>query len=185
MGKTVTNPNLLPHQPEFIDNRVGNTLERGLLARLAHLASTQVTPPDVDIATGYFNPEGFAKVASALATVGHVRLLLGAEPVPPPARPERHLGDPRGARFEAKLLREALDRTEEGLFRDRDRLAFAPATDAAIRALLGFLHSGKIEVRRYARRFLHGKAYVFRGHGALAGHARGARATAAVRPRKR
>lgn len=171
VAPAVTNPNLLPHQPEFIDNRAGNTLERGLLARLAHLSDTQVTPPDVDIATGYFNPEGFARVAGALDRVRHVRLLLGAEPVPPPARPERHLGDPRGARFEAKLLREALERTTEGMLRDRDRLSFAPATDAAIRSLLEFLRSGKIEVRRYTRRFLHGKAYVFRGSGALAGSA--------------
>lgn len=165
----MTNPNVFPHQPEFVDNRAGNTLERALVQRLAHLARTLIAPPDVDIATGYFNPEGFARLAPALERAGRVRLLLGAEPVPPPARPERHLGDPRGARFEAKLLREAWRRTEEGLLRDRDRLAFAPAADAAIRTLLDFLRSGKIEVRRFTRRFLHGKAYLFRGHGVIAG----------------
>jgi hypothetical protein len=40
---------------------------------------------------------------------GSVRLLLGAEPSPPPVRPERRLGEPRGERFEAKLTCEALD----------------------------------------------------------------------------
>jgi hypothetical protein len=165
----VTNPNALPHQPEFVDNRGDNSLERALRARLEHLASTLATPPDVDIATGYFNPEGFARLSTALEKARDVRLLIGAEPVSPPARPERHLGDPRGERFEAKLLREAWERTERGLLRDRDRLAFAPATDAAVRTLLGFLESGKLEVRRYTRRFLHGKAFVFRGHGVVAG----------------
>jgi hypothetical protein len=165
----VTNPNPLPHQPEFIDNRGENTLAVGLVARIEHLARTLATPPDIDIASGYFNPEGFGRIVGALAGVRHVRLLLGAEPVPPPARPERHLGEPRGARFEAKLLDEAWKRTEHGLLRDRDRLAFAPATDRAIRSLLDFLRSGKIEVRRYTQRFLHGKAFIFREHGVVAG----------------
>src|SRR5690349_17704799 len=120
------NPNTFPHQPEFVDNQAGNTMEAGLRARLAYLCANLAAPPDVDIATGYFNPEGFARLADGLGHVRHVRLLLGAEPVPPPARPVRHLGDPRGRRFEAKLLREAWHRTEEGLLRDRDRLAFAP-----------------------------------------------------------
>ncbi len=165
----VTNPNSLPHQPEFIDNRYGNTLEAALEARLNYLCANLAQPPDVDIATGYFNPEGFVKIADPLCGARHVRLLLGAEPVPPPARPERHLGDPRGDRFEAKQLREAWQRTEKGLLRDRDRMAFAPATDSAVQRMLDFLRSGRMEVRRYTRRFLHGKAYLFRSQGVLAG----------------
>lgn len=165
----MTNPNIYQHQPEFVDNRGENTLAAALIARVEHLCATLATPPDLDVATGYFNPEGFGILASRLGKLGRIRLLLGAEPVPPPARPERHLGDPRGARFEAKLLREALDRTRGGLLRDRDRLAFARGTDQAIESLLGFLRSGKIEVRRYTKRFLHGKAFSVRGHGVLAG----------------
>ncbi len=157
-------------QPEFVDNRDGNTLEAALGARLEWLAAHLVQPTDVAIASGYFNPEGFGRVADALEGVGRVRLLLGAEPVPPPARPEWHLGDPRGARFESRLLQNALDLTEAGLLRDRDALAFAPATDRAIQRLLEFLKSGKLEVRRYERRFLHGKAFIFQnGQGVLAG----------------
>lgn len=165
----MTNPNTLPHQPEFVDNRHGNTLEAALEARLNYLCANLAQPPDVDIATGYFNPEGFVKIADALCGTRHVRLMLGAEPVPPPARPERHLGDPRGDRFEAKMLREAWVRTENGLLRDRDRLTFAPATDAAVQRMLEFLRSGRMEVRRYTQRFLHGKAFLFRSQGVLAG----------------
>lgn len=156
--------------PEFVDNRNGNTLAAALNARLKHLAATLRQPVDVAIATGYFNPEGFARVAAALRQAGKVRLLLGAEPTPPPARPIRHLGDPRGGRFEARLTQEALRLNEQGLLRDRDHLAFSPATDAAIRQLLDFLRSGQIEVRRYEKQFLHGKAYLFSaGNGVIAG----------------
>lgn len=162
-------PNHTP-QPEFVDNRDGNTLQRALLARLEWLAANLREPTDVSIATGYFNPEGFGRVAESLEKLGKVRLLLGAEPVTPPARPVRHLQDPRGERFEAKLLRDALALNQEGLLRDRDSLAFAPATDRAIKRLLEFLASGKLEVRRYEKRFLHGKAFIFQnGQGVLAG----------------
>ena len=165
----MTGPNLEPHRPEFVDNRAGNTLDAALTAALTYITAQHVQPPEVDIATGYFNPEGFGRLAPALGAARCVRLLLGAEPVPPPARPVRKLGDPLGARFEGKLLREALERTEAALLRDRDRLAFAPATDRAIHQLLEYLHSGRIEVRRYTRRFLHGKAYLLRGYGVVAG----------------
>jgi len=156
--------------PEFVDNRNGNTLAAALNARLQHLAATLKEPVAVAIATGYFNPEGFGKIADALEGAGAVRLLLGAEPVPPPARPIRRLVDPRGPRFEAKLMQEALQLNEQGLVRDRDLLAFAPATDSAVRHLLEFLRSGRIEVRRYEKQFLHGKAYLFEGRqGVIAG----------------
>ncbi len=157
-------------QPEFVDNRDGNTLAAALIARLEHLSATLRQPVDVAIATGYFNPEGFGILAEPLSRAGRVRLLLGAEPTPPPARPMRHLSDPRGERFEAKLTTDALRLNEQGLLRDRDRLAFAPSVDRAVHRLLDFLRSGRIEVRRYERQFLHGKAYLFSaGQGVIAG----------------
>jgi len=157
-------------QPEFVDNRNGNTLAAALNVRLRFLAETLRAPVDVAVATGYFNPEGFMKVSDALSTAGTVRLLLGAEPVPPPARPVRHLGDPRGERFERGLTEQALQLNERGLLRDRDRLAFTPEADRAVRKLLDFLTLGRIEVRRYERGFLHGKAYLFsQGQGVIAG----------------
>lgn len=156
--------------PEFIDNRGDNTLATALDGWVRTLADRLRDPVEISIATGYFNPEGFAKVVGALRCAGKVRLLLGAEPTPPPARPQRHLGDPRGERFEVKLTEDALRLNEQGLRRDRDLLEFRPATDQAVKALLGFLASGKIEVRRYEKRFLHGKAYIFSPQqGAIAG----------------
>src|SRR4051812_9581457 len=92
-------------RPEFVDNLDGNTMANALRAHLEFLAESFAHPIDVAIATGYFNPEGFAAISEQLERTGRIRLLLGAEPIPPAARPVRHLGEPRGERFEAKLTR--------------------------------------------------------------------------------
>ena len=156
--------------PEFVDNQGGNTLEQALRERLRHLLGILREPPAVSIATGYFNPEGFGRLADVLHDAAGVRLLLGAEPVPAARLPERRLGEPRGERYDKKLADEELEHAERRLRRDRDRLPFSPRSRAAVGELLEFLDSGKIEVRRYEHRFLHGKAFLFSGrHGVLAG----------------
>lgn len=156
--------------PEFVDNLDGNTLERALRERLRHLLGTLREPPAVSVATGYFNPGGFGRLADVLRRASGVRLLLGAEPVPAARLPERRLGEPRGERYEKKLTDEELEHAERKLRRDRDRLPFSSGSRAAVSELLEFLDSGKIEVRRYEHRFLHGKAFLFSGkHGVLAG----------------
>jgi hypothetical protein len=160
----------LAHQPEFVDNRDENLLVTALATRLDWLAANHVNPVRVSIATGYFNPDGFGRIADSLEKCGQVRLLLGAEPAPPPARRIRRLGEPRGERLERRLLGEALAANEAGLLRDRDLLGFNPTTDRHIHRLLDFLASGRIEVRRYEKKFLHGKAFVFEnGQGVISG----------------
>ncbi|NUN48379.1 MAG: helicase [Candidatus Brocadiae bacterium] len=157
-------------KPEFIDNRSDNTLASALNAHMDWLARTYAKPVSLSVASGYFNPEGFALLASRLRNLSQVRLLLGAEPIPPPAKPVRAPGDPRGARFEAKLVREAITLNAVGLVRDRDRIPFSLESDRSIRSLLELLDSGLVEVRRYEKAFLHGKAYVFAGNeGAVVG----------------
>lgn len=147
-------------KPDFVDNR---ELSMGvaLTGHMDWLAATYRRPVELSIATGYFNPDGFAILASRLEKLERVRLLIGAEPVPPPAVPIRMPGDPRGPRFEERRVREALDLHAAGLRRDRDRLPFEPDSDRCIRRLIEFLGTGRIEVRRYERAFLHGKAFVF------------------------
>ena len=82
-------------KPEFIDNRDGNTLVAALRGHLDWLGQTYAQPVELSIATGYFNPEGFALIADCLERLPKVRLLLGAEPTPPPVRPIRKPGEPR------------------------------------------------------------------------------------------
>ena len=147
-------------KPEFVDNRE-ITLVNALKGHLDWLHETYAKPVDLSIATGYFNPAGFALIADRLDRLTKVRLLIGAEPIPAPSMPVRMPGDPRGERFDAHLVKGALNSHAEGLQRDRDRLAFTPATDRSLRRLLDFLTTGRIEVRRYERAFLHGKAFIF------------------------
>ena len=147
-------------KPEFVDNRE-ITLAEALKAHFDWLHETYAKPVSLSVATGYFNPEGFLLVADEIERLASVRLLLGAEPIPPPAQPLRMPGDPPRERFEAKIVTEALDRHAKGLERDRNLLDFDLETDRAVRRLLGFLASGKIEVRRYEKAFLHGKAFLF------------------------
>ena len=150
----------VPSKPEFVDNREVK-LVQALCTHLDWLEKTYAQPTELCVATGYFNPEGFALIAERLEKLKSVRLLLGAEPVPPPVKPIRMPGDPLGPRFEEKLVRRELSRQQEGLERDRNLMDFAPGADKAVQRPLSFLASGKIEVRRYEKSFMHGKAFLF------------------------
>src|SRR3989304_8570161 len=114
-------------KPEFIDNRDANTLAEALRNHLDWLAATYARPIELSIATGYFNPGGFAEIVEHLNRVSHIRLLLGAEPLSPPAVPKRDIfHDPRGSAFEKKILDRKLAECEKGIREDRDRLGVAP-----------------------------------------------------------
>ncbi len=150
----------LPEKPEFVDNRELRLVD-ALRGHLDWLEKTYKEPVELSIATGYFNPQAFGMLADRLQKLKKIYLLLGAEPLPPPAIPLRMPEDPRGEKFEAKLLREELQKNEQGLARDRDLTPFDPDGDRTLAELLEFLKSGKVEVRRYEKAFLHGKAFIF------------------------
>ena len=88
-----------------------------------------------------------------LGRTAKVRLLLGTEPRPETVR-----------------LEVALDQLDAALRHDGDLLLFDAVTHKAVRRLLDFLDSGKMEVRLHDRQFLHAKAYIFRvGGGCIVG----------------
>jgi hypothetical protein len=60
---------------------------------------------------------------------------------------------------------ESLREQDAALRRGLDLLPFDLETDASIRRLLALLRGGKVTVRRYTRRFLHAKAFLFRTPG--------------------
>ena len=142
----------IPDKPEFVDNRELRLVD-ALRSHLDWLRETYAKPVELSIATGYFNPQGFAMLADRLRHLEKTRLLLGAEPLPPPAIPLRMPGEPRGERLEAKLVREELQKNEQGLERDRNLVPFNPGDDRALADLLEFLKSGKIEVAASKRHF--------------------------------
>lgn len=166
-----THPALSATRPVFVDNRRGNSLDAAICDHLRTLRRENQMLWGVDVATAFFNVQGFALLADELERVGRVRLLLGADPRPEAVRPERTPGSPPEPEFTKTLVHEDLERLDDGLRRSRDLLPFDDEADAALRRLLAYLHSGKIEVRRFERQYLHAKAFVFRvgGGGLLVG----------------
>ena len=153
--------------PRFIDNLDGNTLARALREALAATesandASEKATdPPDaVRIATAFFSPTGFDHIAARLKLVPTVRLMLGADHA---ARtpPERRRLDETESAFNKRRIRAGLDRMDEALRWERDRLPFTRSSGEALRTLIAALQAGNMEVRRYEKAFLHAKAYIF------------------------
>jgi len=97
-------------RPEFIDNRDGNTLAQAINAYVESLDNRLAADPDLDVVTGYFNPNGYFSISDALDTVGEVRLLLGAEPPEKDRERWRKPGEPRGEEYDQTLVDEALRR---------------------------------------------------------------------------
>ena len=151
---------------QFVDNRHGNTVAAALCAYAAYQQAKYGRVEPLAIASGYFDLGGFAAIEEVLAAAPSVRILLGAEPrVPTPER-LRLPGEPMPQ--PAEVLAEG----EEGMRADRDLLAFSAETDRLLRRLLAFLARPEVEVRRYTRQFLHGKAFIYGDEaGVLAGSA--------------
>lgn len=149
-------------RPLFVDNRDGNTLDLALRHYLGALRAKAGDGIELSIASAYFNVAGFRLIADELARAKIVKLLLGAEPVPESVRPPRKPGDRAEPAATEEAVAVALRALETGLRRERDLLPFDAEADRAVRELTVLLHSGKIEVRRYARHFLHAKAFLFR-----------------------
>ncbi len=157
-------------RPEFVDNREGNTLAHAINEYLGDLSDRLADNPDLDIATGYFNPRGYFSVAEGLEAVGDVRILLGAEPPQKDRERWRYPDEPRGEEYSQKRVDEALKSLDEGLERDRDLLGFSREVDSQLREMVQWLESDAVEVRRYEDGFIHGKAYLFsHEQGVLAG----------------
>ena len=152
-------------RPHFVDNRDGNTLDAALRAYLRALREGQQQFVFADVATAYFNLPGFDLLAEEFGKVAQLRLLLGAEPRPEPQWPEPQPGESRDEAFTRRLVDESLRELDAALLRGRDLLPFDLETDASIRRLLDLLRSGKFEVRRYTKHFLHAKAFLFRTPG--------------------
>ena len=152
------------HGATFIDNRDGNTLASALDDLLkVHASNSEPDPTgsvsEVRIATAFFSPTGFARIADRLAKIPRVRLLLGADINLGAPGDRKQLGEPP-VQFERRRIRSRLQNLEAGLVRDRDHLQFNPVNGAALRKLIASLRAGNLEVRRYEREFLHAKAYI-------------------------
>jgi SNF2 family DNA or RNA helicase len=100
----------------------------------------------LDIATGYFAPEVWRIVGSALVELGAFRLLLGE-------RPDVPMGGPETVDLRRYYRAKIAD--------DLARLSFDRQHAELVDALLAFLARGEVQVRLFSGPFLHAKAYIF------------------------
>lgn len=162
----MTNP-----QPTIATNRTGEGVADAVNAHLAAVRAERAEPAPLAIATAYFNPAGYLLLADELEASPRVRILLGAEPLPEPP-PRRALGEPTSPeRALRRALEAGLATHDLRLREDRDLLGFSHEADQAARRLIAWLGTDRVEVRRLADRFLHGKAVITEamGGGAMVG----------------
>ena len=153
-------------KPDFIDNRNGNTLAQALGDALSIGVGDSIgeptNPPDeVRIATAFFSPTGFARIADHLRPVPEVRLMLGTDLAAAGAPYDHRRLDETEAMFARRRMQVSLERMNDALRRERDHLPFTRSSGASLRKLIAALRAGNMQVRRYEKAFLHAKAYIF------------------------
>jgi hypothetical protein len=147
--------------PQFATNRPeSNETVASAINRLLKNTSDAYggNPAPLSFATAYMNPAGFVMIADEVEKAPRVRLLLGADPEEPF---RRQLEQGQAISFDdvAKVHLSELER-------DRDLLGFTAHADAAAHRLVKWLRSidadqtPRVEVRRFTKGFLHGKAYI-------------------------
>ena len=117
--------------------------------------------PNIAIATAFLNPSGFALIADELEQAPKVRLLLGAEPEQEVVRAISDSDADRNIR-----LTEALKRHSDWIIAERDALGFTREASEQAKRLVEWLGQlddsahARVEVRRFTKGFLHGKAFI-------------------------
>jgi len=148
-------------KPGFVANRDGRTVAEAVNGFVSSAARGLVGGIRLDIATAYFNLGGYQMLADSLDEARSARLLIGAEPAPLEARPRRLAGESVDPERAGKArLQVALEQHKKGLASERDLLGFTRQVDSDTRRLVNWLQSDRVEVRRLADRFLHGKAFL-------------------------
>ena len=126
---------------ELVDNVDYGSHEQALSWLAEHYVG------QLHVATGYVSLDGLDSLAKlALDREHSSRLLIGVTP-------ETLVGSPRETaanRFQHSVL---------ALRRERDFAAFPAARRAVLERLTQYFESDLVEVKRYTKRFLHGKAY--------------------------
>jgi hypothetical protein len=149
-----------PFPPVFATNNpgTGETVAAEVNRMMKGLREELAQPPNLALATAYINPQGFALIANEVEQAPRVRILLGAEPDEPL---QRRIDSGEDVSFEQV----ALD-YENGLKRERDLVGFDAESDAAAKHLVKWLRFAevgeppRVEVRRFTKGFLHGKAFI-------------------------
>ena len=147
-------------RPEFATN--DPTSQQTVAAEVNEMLAFEADRAGVTaaIASAYFNVGGWQLIADELKRYGRVRILLGAEPQrhtdPVVLRP----GTVPAGKAEAVALSDALAEQSHAIAAERDLVPFSAEARSSVADMIMWLRSGKVEVRRYTREFLHVKAYM-------------------------
>ncbi|GAC1439372.1 MAG: hypothetical protein NVSMB55_00630 [Mycobacteriales bacterium] len=147
-------------RPEFATN---DTWAKQTVAdSVNEMVAFEAARPDLTmaIASAYFNVGGWSLISKSLKQASKVRIMLGAEPQrdtdPVVLRPSTS----NRKRAVQDALEAALSEEADALAEDRDLLPFTAEARGAVSDMIEWLRSGNVEVRRYTKEFLHGKAYL-------------------------
>lgn len=152
-------------KPEFIDNRDGNTLGKALAHVLGGsdgdgFDESGVRPAELAIASAFFSPKGLVDLTPHIDGLNRVRLMFGVEAPHNVDQRRPRLGESQ-EQFEARLIRDGVKDLDEAARVERDRFPFTRNGIEALRRLITRLRGQNVEVRRYERKFMHAKAYIF------------------------
>jgi hypothetical protein len=142
-----------PFPPVFATNRPnrGETVAAEVNRLLNGVRTKYAIPAELAIATAYLNPQGFNLIADEVEQAPVVRLLLGAEP---------------DAAFDRRVSSTPNEQFSRGLQHERDMVGFTLEADSQARRLVDWLRRAAetgapvVDVRRYTKSFLHGKAFI-------------------------
>jgi len=149
-----------PFPPIFATNHpgTGETVAGEINRLLEGLRTIYAEPPVLAFATAFMNPQGFNLIADEVEKAPRARLLIGAEPEEPYRT--------QSERGQEVSFEEAANVHLGELKRDRDLMGFTAQADAAAHRLVDWLRSidekqrPRVEVRRFTKGFLHGKAFI-------------------------
>ena len=149
--------------PMFASNRPekGESVATELNKLFGVMRSKLRETPNIAIATAFLNPSGFNLIADELERAPHVRLLLGAEPEQEVIRAISDSDADRNIR-----LADALKRHSDWMIAERDALGFTREASTQALRLVEWLKQPdseakpRVEVRRFTKGFLHGKAFI-------------------------
>lgn len=123
--------------PDLVDNKCVSSYTLG---EVLVTALQQAELPLLWIATAYFNLDGLEQLGDALGQVAELRLLLGSE------------------QEQAFVLTQRLAQELERHF-----ALVQPRSQQKVERWVQFLQQALVQVRRYTKGFLHGKAYILQG----------------------
>ena len=143
------------------DGDTGETVAEAVTRLFLKSREELKVPPAIAIATAYLNPGGFLAIADEVEKAPHVRILLGADPQEDVVESVQ-----LGTADHEKRLHSALQHHSKWLEEERDLLGFTRESSEAAKRLVAWLrHAAEtgepiVEVRKYSKGFLHGKAFI-------------------------